>query len=54
MTLRKPLVDEKCFNLARDFLSEEKNVTEQEVWDLAGDIQAVIEGALAARRKDDQ
>jgi hypothetical protein len=42
---RRPDVDTRCFDLAEDFLSEIKGMTDDDVWALAKDIQTACEDA---------
>jgi hypothetical protein len=42
---KRPDVDEKCFDLALDFLNEIKGVTDDDIWALAKDIQTACEDA---------
>ncbi len=49
MAQRQMSVDPKSFELAQHFLADEKNVTEDEYWALARDIQDAVESYVSAR-----
>jgi hypothetical protein len=42
-------IDSKCMELARHFLADEPNITEEDLIDLAGDIQMGVENWFDAR-----
>jgi hypothetical protein len=43
MPEKKPLVDEKCYELAVHFTKDHPGISESDVWDLCSDIQATVE-----------
>jgi hypothetical protein len=43
--IKRPDVDEKCFDLALVFLNEIEGMTDDDVWDLAKAIQTACEDA---------
>lgn len=43
MAKERPLVDEASLQLAKHFLQDEANATEDEEWDLADHIQSAVE-----------
>jgi hypothetical protein len=51
MTARRMTVDPKSYELAQHFLQDETNVTEDEPWALASDIQTAVEDYINFRKR---